>query len=144
ILSGNAVVAGAGMLIAYHYRPGSSVWLGVFAAGCVGWFGQPLLFITFFVLAFVYYISVGTRHRFAWHVALLCAFAAPVALHGFWLADWLNYWWIRSPLLGDAPILAHATFHTLWTAPLWGDRADRLVAAVLVVLAVLGLGAFNE
>jgi hypothetical protein len=67
-----------------------------------------------------------------------------VGLHSFWLIDWLNYWWIRCPLQGEAPTLAHATFHTLWTAPLWGDYIDRVLAAVLFMLAVIGLGAFHE
>jgi hypothetical protein len=144
LLSGLAVVAGAGTMIHYHRIPGLSSWLGVVFSGCVGWFGQPLLFIAFLPLAFIYYLSVGTKHRLGWHVALLCAFAAPLAVHSFWMYDWLSYWWIRASLQGDLQVLAHSTFHTLWTAPFWGSGAERILAGVVLVLAMIGLGVLNE
>jgi len=143
-LAGLATVAGAGMLIFFHRAPGFRSWLGIFAAGCLGWFTQPLLFLMLLPLALVYYTSVGCKHRLAWHVALLFALGGAFAVNCFWLLDWLAYWWIRSPLQGDVFVLAHRTFHTLWAAPLWGEPCERLFAGVLLLLAVVGLYVLNE
>jgi hypothetical protein len=144
LLAGLAIVSGAGMLIFFDRAPGFRSWLGIFAAGCLGWFAQPLLFIMLLPLALVYYSSVGCKHRLAWHMALLFAVGGAFAVNCFWLLDWLAYWWIRSPLQGDVFVLAHRTFHTLWAAPLWGEPCERLFAGVLLLLAVVGLYVLNE
>ena len=144
LLAGLAVLVAAGMLVYFHRSPGFRSWTGLFLAGCLGWFAQPLLFITVVPIALVYYLSVGVRHRLAWHVALAGAFVGALVANAFWLVDWFEYWWIRSPLRADVPLLPHRTFHTLWQAPIWGTWADRVFAAGLLGAAVVGLCLFNQ
>jgi hypothetical protein len=138
------VLAQVGLLIRYHHAPGPLSLLGVVTTSLMGWFAQPLLFALLLPLFLVYYLSVGTRHRLAWHVALLGGLAVAAGANAFWLADWVEYWWIREPLRPDTPLLAHRTFHTLWDAPLWGCPVDRAVAVGLVVAAALGVLLYNE
>jgi len=109
----------------------------------LGWFAEPALFVALLPLILIYYLSVGTRHPLAWHLALLSALAGGAAVNSFWLIDWLTYWWIRAPLQAEIPLLPHRTFHMLWLAPLWGERADRVLAGVVFAGAVFGVWLFN-
>src|SRR5260370_24912777 len=90
----------------------------------------------------IYYVSVGARHGLVWHLAFLSALAGGVAANSFWLFDWLGYWWIRAPLQAETPLLPHRTFHVLWTAPMWGGAADRLLAGVVGCAALPGAWRF--
>jgi hypothetical protein len=42
------------------------------------------------------------------------------------------------------PILPHRTFHTLWSAPLWGDGPDRVLTGLLIGAAAIGVIVLNE
>jgi hypothetical protein len=138
LLASLAALASAGMLIAFHRRPGVLPWIGVSTATAVGWFAQPMLFVLLFPLLLNYYWSVGAKHGCGWHLALLAGLVAGLLLNGFWLPDWFCYLWIRSPLEGESLLLPHRTFHTVWAAPFWGDGIDRFVEAMLLGLALLG------
>jgi hypothetical protein len=144
LLAGLAALAQVGLLVQFHHRPGLLCWMGLVITGCLGCFAQPVLFGTLLPLLLVYYFCVGTRHSISWHVALLGSLAGGIALNSFWLVDWFAYWWIRSPLQPQIPVLTHRTFHTLWAAPLWGDGTDRIVAGILIATAALGVVLFNE
>jgi hypothetical protein len=144
LLGGLAALAGTGLLVAYHRAPGFWSWTGLLASGCIGLFAQPLLVTVLFPLYLVYYLSVGAKHRLAWHVALFATLAGGLAANSFWLFDWVSYLWLRSPLRGDIPVLPHRTFHTLWAAPLWGDGLDRALAGILIGAASVGVGVLNQ
>ena len=72
------------------------------------------------------------------------AWSEPSPPTPFGSATGLTYWWIRSPLGGDGPLLPHRTFHTLWSAPLWGDSLSRALAVALVVAAFIGVILLNQ
>lgn len=137
------VLAQAGLLIRFHREPGPLSWLGVTLTALVAWFAHPLLMALMLPLILVYYLSVGTRHRLAWHAALLGGLLAALGVNGFWLIDWIGYWWIRVPQYREAPLLAHRTFRTVWEAPLWGGPSDRALACVLVIAAAVGALLYN-
>jgi hypothetical protein len=143
LLAGLAAVTQAGLLIRFDRAPGAATWLGVLAAGWLGWFAHPLLFTLLLPLALVYYVSVGTRHGLAWHLALLAGLAGAVAANAHWLTDWVQYWWIRAPLAEAAPELSHRTLLTLWQAPVWGEATDRALALALFGTAAVGAALLN-
>jgi hypothetical protein len=138
------VVAQAGLLIRYHRAPGPLSLLGVAGAGLVGWFAHPLLLALLLPLFLLYYLSVGPRHRLAWHGALLGGLLTAVALNAFWLLDWVEYWWIRLPARGEAYLLPHRTPHAVWSAPLWGGPVDRGFACLLLLAAGVGALLYNQ
>jgi hypothetical protein len=144
LLAGLASLAAVGSLLVYDRSPGPVGWLGLFASGAFGLFAQPIWFAGFFPLVLVYYLSVGARHRLAWHVALVVALAGGVLVNFFWLGDWFAYWWVRLPLSGEAALLPHRTFHTLWAAAFWGERPDRALAGALGVAAAVGIVVLNQ
>src|SRR5262249_28361858 len=43
LLGALAVLTQAGLLLRFDREPGLGCWLGLLAAGCLGWFAQPLL-----------------------------------------------------------------------------------------------------
>jgi hypothetical protein len=137
------VLAQAGLLIRYHHAPGVVSLLGVVLTNLFGWFAHPVLLALLLPLFLVYYVSVGTRHRLAWHLSLLAGLLAALGANAFWLADWVDYWWIRAPLRADTPLLAHRTLRTLWEAPLWGGPVDRALGCGLIVAAAAGVLLYN-
>jgi hypothetical protein len=138
------VLAQAGLLLYYHHSPGPLGLLGVVATAFLGWFAHPLLLLLLSPLFLIYYLSVGTRHRLAWHASLWGGLVLAVAANAFWLVDWVSYWWIRVPLQVDVPVLTHRTFRTLWEAPLWGGPVDRGLACFLAGAGGAGVLLFNE
>jgi hypothetical protein len=137
-LAGLADLATVGFLLKFHKDPGLKPWLGLVLVGSLGWYAQPLVFGSLFPLFLLYYFSAGPRHGLCWHVALFFASVAPLLINSFWLFDWLSYWWIRTPIQLDVPVLSHRTFRTFWNAPQWGSDCDRILAAVLICAAVIG------
>jgi hypothetical protein len=144
LLATVAAVALAGLLLRFHRRPGPLGLLGVMATAFLGWFAHPLLLALLFPLFLIYYVSVGTRHRLTWHVALLGGLLAAVGANGFWLPDWVEYWWIRAPAALDTSLAADWSARALWAAPLWGGPVDRALAAGLVGTATVGAVLFNQ
>jgi hypothetical protein len=144
LLAALAALAQFGLLLRFDRAPGFGSWLGLLAAGSLGWFAHPLFFAVLLPLALVYYLTVGARHGLAWHLALLAGLAGAAAGNAFWLRDWIAYWWIRSPLEATGTLLAHRTFHTLWTAPLWGGPTDRALAVGLFAAGLVGVGLLNQ
>src|SRR5207244_4111823 len=92
LLASGLVLAQAGLLLRYHYRPGPAGLLGVSLTSWLGWFAHPVLLALLFPVFLIYYVSVGPRHRLTWHAALLGGLLAALALNGWWLADWVGYW----------------------------------------------------
>jgi hypothetical protein len=115
----------------------------VVATGFLGWFANPLFMAVLLPHFFIYYLSVGARHRLGWHVVLFGGLIGGVAANLFWLLDWFRFWWIRVPLRSDMPLLAHRTFRTIWEAPLWGGPTDRAFGCVLLVAGLGGIGLWN-
>jgi hypothetical protein len=144
LLAGLAAVLHVGLMVRFHRAPGLGVWVALLASGLVGWFAQPCVSGLLLPLDLIYYLSVGARHRLAWHLALFGALAGGVLGNAFWLIDWVSYWWIRAPLALSAPLAPHRTLATYWTAALWGDGLDRGVAVLLVVVATAGLVHLNQ
>ncbi len=144
LLSALAALAQFGLLLRFDRAPGIGCWLGLLAAGFLGWFAQPLFFGVLLPLALVYYLTVGARHGVLWHLALLAGMAGALAGNFFWLRDWVAYWWIRSPLEATGPLLAHRTFHTLWAAPIWGGPRDRVLAVLLLGGGLVGVALLNH
>jgi hypothetical protein len=144
LLAGLAAVAHAGLLIRFDRRPRGRDWLGLVVVGFLGWFAHPLLFALLLPLFFLYYLSVGARHRVAWNLLLLCSVLVALGLNTFWLGDWVRYWWLRVPLVSSEQRLAHRTLSTLWNADLWGVPLDRDLAVLLLGLGVVGAVALNQ
>jgi hypothetical protein len=144
LLATLAALAQFGLLLRFDRAPGLVPWLGILAAGGLGWFSHPLFFAVLLPLALIYYLTVGARHGLAWHLALLAGLAGAVAANAFWLGDWVGYWWLRAPLEATGVLLTHRTFHTLWAAPLWGDPTDRALAVLLIVAALAGAILLNQ
>jgi hypothetical protein len=138
-LAGLADLTTVGFLVKFHKDPGLKPWLGLVLVGTLGWYAQPLVFGSLFPLFLLYYFSAGPRHGMCWHLALFFALVAPLLINSLWLFDWLSYWWIRTPIQLDVPVLSHRTFRTFWNAPQWGSDYDRILAAVLICAAALGL-----
>ena len=109
LLTALAGLGQAGLLIRFDRSPGFLTWLGVLLLGYFGWFANPVLMALLLPLGLVYYLSVGARHGLFWHLSLLLGLAGAVAINAFWLIDWVQYWWIRAPLQGEAFVLSHRT-----------------------------------
>jgi hypothetical protein len=137
-------VAQSGLLVRFHRTSGPCGYVGLVVAGMLGWFAHPLFMAILLPSFLLYYLSAGTRHRLAWHIALFGGLVGAVVANLFWLLDWVRYWWIRVPLGLDVPLLAHRTFRTIWEAPLWGGVGDRAIGCVLVAAAVAGLVLWNR
>ncbi len=134
-----ALLAQAGLLLRYHCTPGPVAVVGIGLATFLGWFAQPLLMALSAPLALFYYFTVGARHRLLWHGCLAGALAAGIAANLFWLPDWIDFGWIRTPFTNlEAPVLTAHTLPAVWAASLWGEPADRTLACFLVPAALLG------
>jgi hypothetical protein len=144
LLGGLAGLAFVGLLIRFHRVAGPVSWLGLLLTGWLGWFANPSFFTLLLPLVLVYYLSVGTRHRLAWHVWLLTATAAGLAGNAFWLIDWLTAWCIRRPLQAAFETSPLHDARAVWHAPLWGDAGERVLLAVLLGLAVIGVWLLNQ
>lgn len=144
LLAAVAALANVGLLARFDRSPGFLTWAGLFLTAAIGWFTHPVLFAMLFLFSLVYYLSVGARHPFAWHVALVGSLGGALAINGFWLLDWISSWWIRLPIEFEVDEPPRRTFQTLWEASFWGGPLDRALAVVLLGLAVLGLVVLNE
>jgi hypothetical protein len=144
LLAGLAAVLAIGLTVSFHRAPRPGTWVGLLASGLLGWFAHPLLFSLVVPLVLIYYLSIGARHRLAWHVALLAALAGGVAGNAFWLIDWGHYWWIRAPRTVSIPLTPPSTWHAFWAATLWGGGFDRGLAVVLVAAGIVGVSILNQ
>ncbi|MFO0927703.1 MAG: hypothetical protein U0736_11805 [Gemmataceae bacterium] len=131
-------LATAGLLIRYHRDPDVRGLLGITAGGAIAWFAHPLLCLLAAPLFLLYYLTVGPKHRLAWHTPLFLALFAAVGANAFWLGDWVSYWWIRVPPCRDVSLLTGRTVRAFWEAPLWGGGEDRVVAVLLIAASVVG------
>jgi hypothetical protein len=141
LLAALLVLAEAGLLIHYHRAPGALSLLGAAGAVLLGLFAHPLLVALVLPLFLVYYLSVGTRHRLAWHAALWIALVVALCANLFWLIDWVSYWWIQVPTLADTP--AWQSWPDVWEAPVWGGPVDRGLACLLIAAAAVGVVRYN-
>jgi hypothetical protein len=144
-LAALSALAHLGFLISYHRTASIRSWFGLWITGCVGWFLQPLFFPITLPVLLVYYLSVGVKHDFlTWHVAFWLAEVLALVINLPWLMDWLDSWWLRTPLPISTDLLAHRTPVTVWNAPLWGGPTSRALAVVLTLAAAVGLVIFNQ
>lgn len=132
------------LLIRFDRHPGVFCWLGHFFTSCLGWYAHPVLLILLLPLGLIYYLSVGTRHRGGWHLALIGSLGTTLAVNGFWLVDWARSWWIRLPVQLGAEPLRHRTIQTVWEAPLWGQPADRAFGVLLFLVGLAGVVVLNQ
>ncbi len=144
LLASLLVLAQSGLLIHYHNDPGLKCWLGVVAASLLGWFAHPLLLALMMPLFLVYYLSVGTRHRLAWHLALLGGLLGALAVNSFWLIDWIGYWWIRVPPRLETPLVSEPSLRNVWESIFWGGPVDKALACVLLAAASAGVLLYNQ
>jgi hypothetical protein len=145
LIAALAILAHVGLLIRFDGQPGFLTWQGMLFTACVGWFAHPMLFLMVLPLMLVYYMSTGVRHELTtWHLTLALSELGALAVNVFWLNDWLRHWWLRSPLPSSDGMLLHRTFATLWAAPQWGEYADRILVAVLLVSALVGIAVLNQ
>jgi hypothetical protein len=139
-LASLAILAHVGMLLRFDREPSILVWLGMVLTAALGWFAQPLLVPIGLPLLLLYYLCAGVRHpRWTWHLALLAAEVAALAVHLPWLIDWISYWWLRLPLPDACNLLPHRTLQTVWNAPLWGGPTERALAMTSLGSAWLGI-----
>ncbi len=143
-LASLATLAHVGLLIAYHRTASVGSWIGLLLTGIVGWFLQPLLFPLALPVLLIYYLSVGTRHDFlTWHAAFWCVEIFAVVVNLPWLIEWVDSWWLRTPLPSAVDLLEHRTFETIWTAPIWGGPTNRTLAVILFGSAFVGALVLN-
>ncbi len=144
-LASLSALAHIGLLIAFHKSASVSSWIGLFITGAIGWFLQPLLFPIALPILLMYYLSVGTRHDFlTWHIAFWCVEVFAVVVNLPWLIDWVDSWWLRTPLPSAVDMLEHRTFETIWEAPIWCGCENRSLAAILLGSAVIGAIVLNH
>jgi hypothetical protein len=144
-LAALAALAHVGLLVAYHRTGSVTAWFGLLITGGMGWFLQPLFFPIALPVLLVYYLSVGVKHEFlAWHVAFWSAEILAVLINLPWLIDWLDSWWLRTPLPLATDLLEHRTIGTIWNAPLWGGSTSRLLAIVLALSGAVGVIVLNQ
>ncbi len=144
LLAALAALAQIGLLLRFDRAPGVSSWVGILVTGFLGWFAHPVFFAVLLPLTLLYYLTVGARHRLAWHVLLLLAQLGALAGNAFWLRHWVEYSWLLSPPEAGAELLRHRTFQSIWSAPLWGGPADRALAVVLLAAALIGVVLLNQ
>ncbi len=144
-LASLAIVAHVGMLIRFDNKPGFRAWLGILVTACLGWYFQPLMVPIALPLLLIYYLSAGVKHgSWLWHGALFLAQVAALAVNVLWMIEWVNYWWLRSPLPSASNLLKNRTISTFWNASLWGGHGLRLLAVTLLASAVVGVLALHE
>lgn len=140
-----SALAHVGFLIAFHRMASVPAWFGLWITACVCWFLQPLLLPIALPVLLVYYLSVGVKHDFlTWHFAFWGAEILAVVLNLPWLVDWLESWWLRTPLPLAPDLLAHRTIATVWNAPIWGGSTSRLLAVLLMAGAAVGVAILNQ
>ena len=139
-----AVLAHLGMLVRYHREPGVVSLLGVVGSGLVAWLAHPLFAGLMLPLVLLYYFSVGVRHRLGWHAPLFAGLLVALGGNAFWLFDWVRYWWILVPSPLDATLPPAKAIWSFWELPLWGDGPERLLMAMLVVSAFVGVGVLHR
>ncbi len=139
LLGSLAVLAETGLLLRYHRAPGPLSAAGIGLTAFVGWFAHPMLMVLSAPLFLLYYFTSGPHHRLLWHAALAGGLAASVLANLFWLHDWVDSWWIHTPLNLEAPALTAHTLRALWEAPAWGEPADRTLACFTVAAAAAGI-----
>jgi hypothetical protein len=142
LLAALLVLAEVGLLLHYHRAPGALGLLGATGAALLGLFAHPLLLALVLPLFLVYYLSVGTRHRLAWHAALWAGVLTALGANLFWLVDWVSYWWIQVPGLADGP--PWQSWTEVWEAPAWGGPVDRGLACLLIGAAAVGVLLYNS
>lgn len=144
-LASLAALAHIGLLVAFHKNASVSGWIGLLLTGAIGWFLQPLLFPLALPILLIYYLSVGTRHDFlTWHIAFWCVQIFAVVVNLPWLIEWVDSWWLRTPLPSAVDLLEHRTFETIWEAPIWGGAENRILAVILFGSALVGAGILNH
>jgi hypothetical protein len=145
LFGGLALLAHVSLLLRFDRQPGVLSWQGMLLTGCLGWFFHPLLFLVIVPLLLVYYLSSGARHSLlTWHLALVLCELIALVVNAFWLVDGVQFVWLRSPLGNGDGMLLHRTLQTVWEAPQWGDQADKILGAVLLVSALIGVALFNQ
>lgn len=139
-----ALLAHAGLLVRFHRAASLVGWLGLVLTAALSWFAQPLLLPIFLLLGLSYYLSVGAKHAMLiWHLALLAAETAALAINAFWLRDWISFWWLRTPS-AKTSVLAHRTFRSFWESSIWGAPEDRTLAVVILVSGLVGTWLLNH
>jgi hypothetical protein len=131
-----------GLLLRYHRAPGAGTLVGLTVAMTAGWFAHPPLMAMCLPLFLTYYITVGARHQFNWHAALWSSGLAAVGVNGFWLVDWVGYWWIRVPP-GEAAGPSPSEISGIWGSAFWGGPVDRALALGLCAAAAGGVLCFQ-
>jgi hypothetical protein len=144
LMGGLFASAFVGLLLAFDRAPRLYAWIGLLLTATFGWFTHPFLFLLLFPLLLIYYLGVGPRHRLGWHAAFFGVLASAPGLNLFWLAGWMQSWWLRLPVQFDNSSLPHRTWRTFWDAACWGNPADRALTAVLVLAAAAGVIIWNE
>lgn len=132
------ILMAAGLLVRFHRTPDVRGLLGLVGAGALAWFAHPLLCLLAAPVFLLYYLTVGPKHRLAWHGTLFLGLSAALAANAFWLDDWVNSWWIHIPICHDLPAVRHSSLQALWQSPLWGGPEDRLLAVVLLTGGLVG------
>lgn len=144
-LASLTALAHVGFLLAYHRTTSVWSWFGLWITGCLAWFLQPLLFPIALPVLLAYYLSVGAKHDFlTWHVAFWGAEFLSVVVNLPWLIDWLDSWWLRTPLPISEDLLAHRTIGTVWNAPVWGGATSRTLAIFVLLSSVIGVLILNQ
>jgi hypothetical protein len=138
LLGALAAAVHFGLLLRYHRAPGPLSLLGASAAAGLGWFAHPPLMILTLPIFLLFYLTVGARRRFSWHVALGVGLATAAAANYYWLPDWVKYWWLRTPVDLTATSWPRDAWRALSASPAWGEAPDRTLALFLLSAGIAG------
>ena len=134
-----------GLLLQYDRSPGFLNATVLHLLNALGWFLHPLMFALVIPVALSYYLSAGVRHKsLTWHLVLLSSQAFGPVVNLPELLDWVEHWWICSPLPPSTELLQQSNFRSIWEAGLWGKTWDRGLAAGLVFFGFIGLILFEK
>lgn len=151
LANGNADWLFGGLLLAwchaffvrFHQGPGLLVWLFLTLGGTLAILVQPVFMILGAPFFLGYYMRVGPKHEWIWHIGLWSAAMIPFLVHADWMTDWVRYWWIRQP--ASLELMQPGED---WLAP-WkalvgmGDPASGSLFLLLGVLFLLGWGVLH-
>jgi len=83
--------------VRFHQGPSLLSWLFLTLGGVLALLVQPAFMILGAPFFLGYYMRVGPKHEWVWHVGLWSAAIVPFLFNADWLGDWVRYWWIRQP-----------------------------------------------
>jgi len=134
---GLAVLLFLGGLARYATQPGLTGWFMLAAASVVGWAVHPLGWGLMLPAVAVFYIFNAPRYGLAWHLGAVGILAVGLGANMWWLADWLNFWWMRESVTDDVPLRSAVPCHLVATTSMIARCGVPMLALALLGFALM-------